>query len=149
MIYSKYNQLLLRAFLGGVILNFILPFTFNNSSLVTKEIFSIGNPALILFYTFLLLILFSLVSKKDIENRKKGIIKGIEIDKPKEITKKILRSVLEMVFGIVFMFLVPLIGGAMLFWSGLSIKLTVAVCIVYIAILVYLGKKYYWKDLYK
>lgn len=137
------NNLVSKSLIGGIILNFIFPFTFNGD-FVTKPVFSWGNPALILFYALLLLILFSAVSKKDTENKGKVLL-----DKRREIPKTMLRSVLEMILGIIFLFLAPLIGGAILFWSGLSIKLVVLVCIGYIAILVYLGKKYYWKDLYK
>jgi hypothetical protein len=138
------NRKITIVIIGAVLLNFILPFTFSNGDLVTKRIFSIGNPVLILFYIFLLLILLSTVSQKDINNEGKVIL-----DKPKDIPKTIIRSVLEMIFGIIFIFFVPLIGGAFLFWSGVSIELVAVICISYIAFIVYLCKKYYWKNLYK
>ncbi len=138
--HSKSNQLMLKALLAGVVLNFILPFTYSNRDLALKEIFSVGNPLLILPYAFLAFIAFYTITQKDLDNKGR-----IVLDKPKDIPKTILKSVLEIIFGIIFIFLVPLLGGAILFWSSISIKLVVLICISYIAVLAFLGKKYYWK----
>jgi uncharacterized membrane protein len=131
---------LVIAVLLGIGLNFLLPFTYNSNGLVAKSIFSVDNYGLSLFYAFLFLLLLSTVTKKDINNKGKLLL-----DKPKNIPTTILRSVLEIVFGLVLLFLVPLFGGAILYWSGIPMELVVLVCLGYIGGLIYLGKKYYWK----
>lgn len=137
------NDLASKALIGGIILNFVLPFTYNNGNFVTKPVFSWGNPALILFYALLVLILFSAVSKKDTENKGK-----ILLDKPMEIPKTILRSVLELLFGIIFLLVIPVIGSLYLYWNlGLSGNLTILIFLGYVMLLVTVIKKIYWSKL--
>ncbi len=131
------------ALLMGTVLNYILPFTYNGD-LVSKPMFTTGNPYLIIPYTILIMIAGGAVVKRDVANSGKVLI-----DKPKNITKTILRSILEILFGIIFILIVPLILFMWLLWGiKLPMKVIFVFLILYAITFIHLVKKFYWSRNY-
>lgn len=137
------KRLLIRSLIIAFVINLLLPFTYH-SGLVTKPIGSVGNLKLVIVYFFYILttlVCAVLFSKPEDDHR------SIKLDRKGEIVKNGLRATGLIIFGIIFLFLIPLFAAFFLV-VGAHLPGLVVFAIVYLFQIgvVYIAAKFFIKD---